>query len=198
MTLEVPAAGRTADTLRYPPGSLVILTGLPGAGKTTLLRRLYALSGEETRPVGRGGLTVIDSYQSRLHWRGRIPWAPKPVRTAITWVTHMSRISRAMRTGPVIAHNRGCGVLPLYVLAWLAVRRGTRLHLLMLDTPPHLAVAGQRSRGRVVPKAAFGRHLRRWERLLGRVQDGDPAPALTAHVLTRADADRLKEVRFDR
>ncbi|WP_245675030.1 AAA family ATPase [Herbidospora cretacea] len=198
MTLGVPAAESTADTLSYPPGSLVILTGLPGAGKTTLLRRLYRLRGDEDRPVVRDGLTVIDSYQSRLRWAAKLAWAPKPVRTAVVWVTHISRISRAMRTGPVIAHNRGCAAPILHLLAWLAVRRGTRLHLLLLDTPADLAAAGQQSRGRVVPKATFGRHLRRWGRLLGRVQAGDPAPALTAHVVTRAGADRLKEVRFDR
>ena len=45
MTISVPAAPEAAGTLRYPAGSLVILTGLPGAGKTTLLRRLYALDG---------------------------------------------------------------------------------------------------------------------------------------------------------
>ncbi|GAB1818540.1 AAA family ATPase [Herbidospora sp. RD11066] len=198
MTLGVPAAESTADTLSYPPGALVILTGLPGAGKTTLLRRLYDLRGDEVRPVDRNGLTVIDSYQSRLRWAVKLAWAPKPMRTAVVWFTHMSRISRAMRTGPVIAHNRGCATLILHILSWLAVRRGTRLHLLLLDTPPELAVEGQQTRGRVVPKAAFGRHLRRWGKLLGRVQAGDPAPALTAHVITRAGADRLRQVRFDR
>ncbi|WP_066371183.1 AAA family ATPase [Herbidospora mongoliensis] len=198
LTLGVPAADSTADTLSYPPGALVILTGLPGAGKTTLLRRLYSLRGDEEQPVDRHGLTVIDSYQSRLRWAVKLAWAPKPLRTAVVWLTHMSRIFRAMRTGPVIAHNRGCAVPILYVLSWLAVSRGTRLHLLLLDTPADLAMAGQQTRGRVVPKAAFGRHIRRWGRLLGRVQEGDPAPAVTAHVLTRAQADRLKEVRFDR
>lgn len=64
--------------VRYPSGSLVILTGLPGAGKTTLLQRLYGLHGAESAPVAKDTVMVIDSSQSRRHWDGRMTWAPIP------------------------------------------------------------------------------------------------------------------------
>ncbi len=121
------------------------------------------------------------------------------MRTAVVWVTHISRISRAMRTGPVIAHNRGCATPILRLLAWLAVRRGTRLHLLLLDTPADLAMAGAaRSAGGWCRRPPSGGISAGGGGFSAAYRKGNPAPALTAHVVTRAGADRLKEVRFDR
>src|ERR1700754_2533327 len=82
--------------LRYPPGALVILTGLPGAGKTTLLQRLYGMHGAESLPVIAGTVVVIDSSQARRHWYGRLGWAPYPVRRAVVFVTHLTRIRQAL------------------------------------------------------------------------------------------------------
>ncbi|MGW0803158.1 AAA family ATPase [Nonomuraea sp. NPDC002799] len=184
--------------MRYPPGSLVILTGLPGAGKTTLLRRLYGLHGAETLPFTSGAVVVIDSYQSRRHWYGRLDWAPRPVRRAVVFATHLSRIRRALLHGhSVIAHNRGCGPYVLRGFAWLARRRGARLHLLLLDTPAGVALAGQQARGRVVAPKTFSRHQRRWEDLITRVKSGDPAPASGAYIVDRAGADLLEAIVFD-
>ncbi|WP_223167319.1 AAA family ATPase [Nonomuraea sp. SYSU D8015] len=184
--------------VRYPPGSLVILTGLPGAGKTTLLQRLYGLDGAESAPVARDAVMVIDSSQSRRHWDGRLPWAPYPLRRAVVFVTHVSRIRRALAGGhSVIAHNRGCGPYVLKGFAWLARRHGGTFHLLLLDAAPEAALAGQRARGRVVAPRTFARHQRRWAGLLARVKNGDPAPASAALIVDRTEADLLESIVFD-
>ncbi|MFG3438637.1 AAA family ATPase [Nonomuraea sp. NPDC047897] len=198
MVVSVPAVPPTAGTLRYPAGSLVILTGLPGAGKSTLLRRLYGLDGAEAAPVTAGGATVIDSAQSRARWAGRLTWAPKPARTALVFATHVWRIRRALRSGQaVIAHNRGCGPVVLRGFAWLARRSGAAFHLLLLDAPAEAALAGQRARGRVVPPRTFAAHRRHWTALVGRARAGRYAPAAGAHVLDRAAADLLVSIDFD-
>ncbi|MEU8249583.1 AAA family ATPase [Nonomuraea sp. NPDC048916] len=198
MTGSVPAAREAAQTLRFPAGSLVILTGLPGAGKTTLLRRLYELDGTERRPVAAGPVTVIDSAQSRVRWAGRLAWAPKPARTAVVFATHLWRIHRALGSGrAVIAHNRGCGPGVLRTFAWLARRSGAAFHLLLLDASPEAARAGQRARNRVVGERTFAWHRRHWAALLARARAGLAAPAAGAVVLDRAGADLLAGIRFD-
>ncbi|MEO3871404.1 AAA family ATPase [Nonomuraea sp. B12E4] len=184
--------------LRYPPGSLVILTGLPGAGKTTLLQRLYGLHGAESLPVTMGRVVVIDSVQSRHHWDGRLPWAPTPVRRAVVFATHVSRIRQALLLGhSVVAHNRGCSTYVLRGFAWLARRHRVSFHLLLLDTPPQVALAGQQARGRVVAPRTFARHQRRWRSLVARVRDGDPAPASGAQIVDRTQADLVAAIVFD-
>ncbi|MGP3913760.1 AAA family ATPase [Nonomuraea sp. 10N515B] len=184
--------------VRYPSGSLVILTGLPGAGKTTLLQRLYGLHGAESAPVAKDTVMVIDSSQSRRHWDGRMTWAPYPLRRAVVFVTHLTRIRRALAGGQsVIAHNRGCGPYVLRGFAWLARRHGAAFHLLLLDAPAEAALAGQRARGRVVAPRTFARHQRRWAGLVARVKNGDPAPAAGARILDRAEAALLGSIVFD-
>jgi predicted kinase len=184
--------------VRFPSGSLVILTGLPGAGKTTLLQRLYELHGAESAPVARDAVMVIDSSQSRRHWDGRLTWAPYPVRRAVVFVTHVTRIRQALAGGhSVVAHNRGCAPYVLKGFAWLARRHGAAFHLLQLDAPPEAALAGQRTRGRVVPPRTFARHQRRWAGLVARVKNGDPAPAAGALIVDRAEAALLEAIVFD-
>ncbi|MEV0379688.1 AAA family ATPase [Nonomuraea sp. NPDC050643] len=184
--------------MRYPSGSLVILTGLPGAGKTTLLQRLYGLHGAESLPVIAGAAVVIDSAQAKQHWHGRLTWAPYPLRRAVVFVTHLTRIRRALTRGhSVVAHNRGCGPYVLKGFAWLARRHGAGFHLLLLDAPPEVALQGQRIRGRVVAPRTFARHQRRWGGLVTRVKGGDPAPATGAHIIDRAAAGLLEAIVFD-
>ncbi|MEV0163511.1 AAA family ATPase [Nonomuraea fuscirosea] len=184
--------------LRFPPGSLVILTGLPGAGKTTLLRRLYGLHGAESVPLMAGTVAVIDSTQSKRHWHGRLAWAPNPLRRAVVFVTHVGRIRRALLAGhSVVAHNRGCGAYVLRGFAWLARRHGADFHLLLLDAPPEAALAGQRERGRVVAPRTFARHQRSWELLMTRVRGGDPAPAAGVRVVDRTQAALLRAIVFE-
>ncbi|WP_327088871.1 ATP-binding protein [Nonomuraea sp. NBC_01738] len=173
--------------LRYPAGSLVILTGLPGAGKSTLLARLYGLDGTEREPVVAGQVTVIDSAMSRNRWAA-LTRLPRQLRRALVFATHVTRIARALSGGrSVLAHNRGNGSLVLRGFAWLARRSGAGFHLLFLDVPAEVAVAGQHERGRVVAPATFDRHRRRLEVLLA-ASDGT--------VLTRESADRLRAIHF--
>ncbi|MFI6295034.1 AAA family ATPase [Nonomuraea sp. NPDC050790] len=186
------------EALRYPPGSLVVFTGLPGAGKSTLLTRLYGLTGDESEPVAAGRVRVIDSRQSRNRWAGRLVWAPKPVRTFVVYVGHVTRIGRELAAGhAVVAHNRGAWPHVLHGFAWLARRRGRPFHLILLDVEPRTALAGQHARGRVVPAATFDRHSRRWRRLVAQVRGGSPGPAASATILDRAAADALRALVFD-
>ncbi|MFI6388524.1 AAA family ATPase [Nonomuraea sp. NPDC050547] len=188
----------SGEALRYPPGSLVIFTGLPGAGKSTLLTRLYGLTGDEHEPVAVGPVRVIDSRQSRNRWGRRLSWAPKPVRTFVVYVGHVSRIGRELAAGhSVVAHNRGAWPHVLHGFAWLARRRGRPFHLILLDVDPRTALEGQHARGRVVPAATFDRHSRRWRRLLAQVRAGSPGPAASATVLDRAAADALRALVFE-
>ncbi|MGI5267790.1 AAA family ATPase [Nonomuraea sp. CA-218870] len=197
MTVPVSAASRAAEPLCYPARSLVIITGLPGAGKSTLLGRLYPLTGAETAPVRMDGATVVDSMQSRLRWAAPLARVPKPIRTATVFVTHVRRVRAALRRGEsVVAHNRGCGPLVLRGFARLARRAGASFHLVILDVPADAAMAGQRARGRVVPRRTFDRHRRHCAALLARVLSGDPAPAASARVLDREAAGRLPGIRF--
>jgi len=198
LTVPVRASREAGEPPAYPAGDLVIITGLPGAGKSTLLSRLYGLTGAETAPVRAGGVTVIDSMQSRLRWAAVLAPLPKPVRTAAVFVTHVLRIRAALRRGEsVVAHNRGCGPLVLRGFAALARRAGAGLHLVVLDVPAETALAGQRARGRVVRGRTFARHRRHCAALVARVLAGDPAPAVTARVLDRETAGRLPRIRFE-
>ncbi|MFI6502803.1 AAA family ATPase [Nonomuraea typhae] len=186
------------DVLTFPEGSLVILTGLPGAGKSTLLTRLYGLTGAETAPVPAGaGVRIIDSRQARNTWSRRLSAAPKPLRTLVVHLTHVSRIARALAAGhTVVAHNRGAWPHVLYGFAHLARRNRREFHLIMLDVDARTALAGQRARGRVVSTATLRRHGRRWRRLVSKVRRGDPAPATSVTLLSREHVDALRLIRF--
>ncbi|TDD40581.1 ATP-binding protein [Actinomadura sp. KC06] len=184
--------------LCYPAGSLVLVAGLPGAGKTTLLDRLYGLRGDETAPVPAGDVRVIDSRQARNWWARILRPLPGRLRTPLIHSTHVWRIGRAIVAGHgVVAHTRGTWPHILHLFAWLARRRGHRLHLILLDVDPKTARAGQVARGRVVTAATFARHCRRWYPLVDRARGGEPLPPATGvTVLDRDAADRLKTIHF--
>ncbi|GAA4557823.1 ATP-binding protein [Planotetraspora kaengkrachanensis] len=186
------------EELRYPVGSLVLLAGLPGAGKSTLLDRLYGLNGDETEPVVAGGVHVVDSRQARNWWARFLGPVPSRARTPLVHTTHVLRIARAVLRGhAVVAHTRGTWPHILHGFAWLARRRGRDLHVILLDTPPQTARAGQYSRGRVVTTATFARHCRRWRLLIRQARSGGLPPAASVTVLDRGAADRLADIRFD-
>lgn len=184
--------------LRYPAGSLVLVAGLPGAGKTTLLDRLYGLRGDETVPVPDGDVLVIDSRQARNWWARILRPLPARLRVPLVHGTHVWRIGRAILAGRgVVAHTRGTWPHILHCFAWLARRRGNRLHLILIDVTPETARAGQFSRGRVVTAATFARHCRRWQPIVDRARGGDPLPpAAGVTVLDRDAADKLQAIRF--
>ncbi|MDL4820309.1 ATP-binding protein [Actinomadura sp. OS1-43] len=207
-TTSAPTRGRDQEriiddtdpgpALRYPPGSLVLLAGLPGAGKSTLLNRLYGLSGEETAPVPVGDVRIIDSRQSRNWWARFLRPLPVRLRTPLVHVTHVWRIGRAVLAGHgVVAHTRGTWPHILHCFAWLARRRGGRLHLILIDVDPATARAGQFARGRAVTGVTFARHCRRWVPLMERARGGALPPAAGVTVLDREAADKLTTIRFD-
>jgi predicted kinase len=188
----------SAEELRYPAGSLVLLAGLPGAGKSTLLARLYGVRGDETTPVAVGDVRVIDSRQARNWWARYLGPIPPRARTPLVHATHVWRIARAVLRGhAVVAHTRGTWPHILNGFAWLARRRGAGVHLILLDVPPQTARAGQDSRGRTVTAVTFARHCRRWRALIGRARTGGLPPAAGVTVLDRGAADRLHDIRFD-
>jgi energy-coupling factor transporter ATP-binding protein EcfA2 len=187
-----------AEDLRYPAGSLVLLAGLPGAGKSTLLARLYRVHGNETGPVAAGSVRVIDSRQSRNWWARYLGPVPPRIRTPLVHATHVWRIARAMLQGhTVLAHTRGTWPQILYGFAWLARRRGTDMHLILLDVSPQVARAGQYARGRAVTATTFARHRRRWRVLIDRARTGGLPPAASVTVLDRPAADLLHSIHFD-
>ncbi|GAA5055323.1 ABC-type phosphate/phosphonate transport system ATPase subunit [Thermocatellispora tengchongensis] len=191
-------ATQDLEDLRYPPGSLVLLAGLPGAGKSTLLDRLYRLTGTETEPVRAGDVRVIDSRQSRNWWSRYLRPINPRLRTPIVHTTHVWRIVRELLRGhAVIAHTRGTWPHILYGLSWLARRAGAQAHLILLDVDADTALRGQRDRGRVVAAPAFARHRRRWNRVMAQARSGSLPPAESVVILTRASADRLRAIHFD-
>ncbi|MEV4185207.1 ATP-binding protein [Streptosporangium canum] len=198
MATTTPAGRASAEELNYPPGSLVLLAGIPGAGKSTLLDRLYGLRGDEKEPVRAGEAWVIDSRQSRNWWARYLGPIPPRIRTPIVHATHVSRIARAVVRGHgVVAHTRGTWPHILYGFAWLARGVGSEVHLIMLDVEPEIARAGQLSRGRVVTASGFARHCRRWRVLIERARSGALPPAAGVTVLDRPASDLLRAIRFD-
>ncbi|MFI0446440.1 AAA family ATPase [Actinomadura sp. 6N118] len=184
--------------MHYPPGSLVLVAGLPGAGKSTLLDRLYGLRGDETLPVISGDTRVIDSRQSRNWWARFLGPLPHRARVPLVQASHVWRIARAMSQGhAVVAHTRGTWPHILRGFAWMARRRGGEVHLILLDVDARTAREGQVARGRVVTTTVFARHVRRWRPLMERARSGHVPPADGVTVLDRDAADRLKAIRFD-
>ncbi|WP_106402764.1 AAA family ATPase [Actinocorallia populi] len=183
--------------LVFPPGSLVLVAGLPGAGKSTLLRRLYGLTDTETEPVPAGGAVVIDSTQARNWWSPYLRPLPPRGRIPFVYATHVWRIGKALTDGrSVVAHTRGTWPHLLYGFGWLARRSGAGLHLVLLDVPPALARAGQHERGRVLTGPVFARHVRRWRKLVRRAHAGSLPPVASVTVLHREDADQVRDIKF--
>lgn len=186
------------ESISFPPGSLVLLSGLPGAGKSTLLDRLYGLTGAETTPVTVDGVLVIDSRQSRARWAAVFPRLPRRLRSLLVHVTHMSRISGAvLGDRPVVAHSRALWPHILYGFAWLARMNGRKLYVILLDVEPEIARAGQVTRGRIIRDVTFTRHTRRWRALIDRARTGALPPADGVVVLDRPAADQVKAIVFE-
>ncbi|GGU44452.1 ATP-binding protein [Streptomyces albospinus] len=186
-------ARRTAE-LRFPPGDLVVVSGLPGSGKSTLMRRLVP-------PLDACGAAVhrIDSQDARERWEGgRLRRLPYGLYRPLVRAAHYLALRRALRSGgSVVVHD--CGTLA-WVRRWIsrvARRRGRGLHLVLLDVPPEVALTGQRARGRGVSWYAFARHRRAVRRLVGRAEDDRlPDGFGSAVLLDRRAAGALEAVSF--
>lgn len=181
--------------LRYAAGDLLVVSGLPGSGKSTLIRRVVVGRDAQGGPVLR-----VDSQDARDRWERRVPpWLGYPVYRPLVRLTHYAGLRRAVRSGhSVVVHD--CGTVP-WVRRWLARRarrRGVALHLVLLDVPPRVALAGQAARGREVSSYAFGRHRAAVDRLRAQALTGSPpAGCATAVLLDRAAAGALVAIGFD-
>ncbi|MGW6824406.1 AAA family ATPase [Streptomyces sp. NPDC055005] len=192
-----------ADRLSYPPGAVVVISGLPGSGKSTLLRTWSP------------GTLTVDPRDVREACRARVPVGlPYVVYRPWARFEYVRRLHEALGTGrPLLVHD--CGSRP-WIRRWLArsaARHGRELHVVMLAVSAADALAGQEARGRWAPARVFARHHRRLERLLLGLEaprrlpsrPGEPVPvphglaeAASLVVLDRALRGRFTSVDFDR
>ncbi|MBB4891170.1 putative kinase [Streptomyces olivoverticillatus] len=186
--------GRIPATLVYPPGDLLVVSGLPGSGKSTLIRRTVAALDARGRVVH-----CVDSQDARERIERRTPpWLPYAVYRPLVRLAHYAALRRALRSDAgVVVHD--CGQRA-WVRRWLARdarRRGAEAHMLLLAVGPDLARAGQRSRGREVSPRAFRRHRRAMARLVDGVTNGQlPDGTASVAVLDRRGADALRLIDF--
>ncbi|MFB6842670.1 AAA family ATPase [Streptomyces sp. NPDC056361] len=178
--------GRGPGALVFAAGDLVVVSGLPGSGKSTLMKR--AAEGH-----------VIDSQDTRERWEVRMPrLLPYALYRPLVRLAHYAGLRRVLRSGAsAIVHD--CGTQS-WVRGWLARearRRGSALHLVLLDVTPDTARAGQDARGRGVSAYAFARHRRAVGRLLRAAETGSLPPGCTSvTLLDRAAADTLRRISF--
>ncbi|MFC9295284.1 AAA family ATPase [Streptomyces sp. NPDC057011] len=178
---------RGPQRLGFAPGDIVVVSGLPGGGKSTLIKRAAAEGG------------AIDSQDTRERWERRMPAAlPYAVYRPLVRAAHYWGLWRTLRSGAsVVVHD--CGTQS-WVRNWMAAaarRRGRSLHLLLLDTSPEEALAGQAARGRGVSSYAFARHRGAVTRLLRDAESGrPPAGCASATLLDRRSAAAVTRIAF--
>ncbi|MFB7467269.1 AAA family ATPase [Streptomyces sp. NPDC056224] len=173
--------------LAFAAGDIVVVSGLPGGGKSTLIKRA----------AGEG--TAIDSQDARERWELRMPGAlPYAVYRPLVRAAHYWGLWRTLRSGAsVIVHDCGTQSWVRGLLAAAARRRGRALHLLLLDSSPAEALAGQAARGRRVSAYAFARHRGAVTRLLRAAEAGHPPPGCASvTLLDRRSAAALTRIAF--
>ncbi|WP_455356836.1 AAA family ATPase [Streptomyces sp. SYSU K217416] len=178
--------GRGPRGLDFAAGDVVVVSGLPGSGKSTLIKRTAA-----TRS--------IDSQDVRERWEARMPgFLPYAVYRILVRVAHYAGLWRALRSGEsVVVHDCGTQAWVRRLLAREARRRGSALHLVLLDVTPETALEGQAERGRGVSGYAFSRHRRAVGRLVGDAENGRlPAGCASAVLLDRSAAGALHRITF--
>ncbi|GHC67929.1 ATP/GTP-binding protein [Streptomyces cinnamoneus] len=174
---DVPAV------LSYPPGAVVVVSGLPGSGKSTLLRRWSRAAADGAAPAGPGRTPATPSavdpravhvaceavMPARLPYAVYRPWAR---------LEHFRWLRAEVRGGgPLLVHDCGSRAWMRRWLARTAGRQGRELHLILLDVGAQEALAGQAARGRWASRRVFARHRRGLDRLLHALSEGSgPRP----------------------
>jgi predicted kinase len=180
-------AGSGPLAVCFAEGDVVVVSGLPGSGKSTLIKRTATAA------------PAIDSQDVRERWERRLPtFLPYALYRPLVRLSHYRGLRRTLRSGAgVIVHD--CGSLS-WVRRWLARearRRGSELHLVLLDVTPEAALAGQASRGRGVSGQAFTRHRRAVTRLVQDAESGRlPVGCASALLLDRGSAGTLQSLGF--
>ena len=164
--------------------ALVVIGGLPGSGKTTLLRQVL------DREVP--GVTGVDSE----HVAERLAGAGVPYRLLrpLVHAVHRVAVLRALAgPDPVVVLTD-----PWTSTAWRAVvlraahRAGRAVRVVLLDTTPEEAAAGQRERGRAISSRRMHGHATRWTRLQqARAEAAGPEGPDDVLVVDREEARRL-------
>jgi predicted kinase len=164
------------------PRDLLVVAGLPGAGKTTMLHHAAP------------GLPVLDSDQVRA----RLAAVPVPYRfyRPVVHAWHRARVlRRALAAGPIVVHEPSTRASTRALLALVGAVSGRPVRLLFLDVTAAEALAGQRSRGRIVRPRSFARHVRRagkWRAEL--LAEQVPPGWRSVQVINRARATRARGV----
>jgi hypothetical protein len=194
-----PAAPPAELALILPRDALVLVAGVPGAGKTTLLRRVAAggadrLDSDPTTDATGFAGAVGGARYALLGRRPRLRRLLRP----LVHVVHHARIHRRLRRrgGAVLVHETGTRRWARRAIARSARRGGHEPHLLVLDVPRDLALAGQRERGRTVSEQSLDRHVSRARALLDAPEPAARDGYASVLVLTREQADRLTALRF--
>ncbi|WP_344882249.1 AAA family ATPase [Allokutzneria multivorans] len=168
---------------------LVLLAGLPGAGKSELLRRADVPA----------HVKVLDSDQVRRPLREAFGPVPYRLYRPLVHITHHARLVwyAATARGAVVVHEPATRVSTRVWIAALRVltrRPGT---FVWLDVSAVEALAGQHSRGRVLPAESFAKHVRRASGIRRRLRAGYTFPGWRkVCVLRRHDIDERVRVEF--
>ncbi|MFD0571755.1 AAA family ATPase [Kitasatospora gansuensis] len=188
--VDLRGTGPLPAALRYPPGAVVVVSGLPGSGKSTALHHWA-----DAAPV-------IDPRTTHLACEAVMPdWLPYAVYRPWSRLRHFRRLHIAARDGGhLLVHDCGSRSWLRRHLARLLRARGRELHLIVLDVGTTEALAGQRARGRWAPPRTFTRHDRGLAHLLRTLDDLGPAAAPEAASVTlfdRSSRGRLPRLAFE-
>ncbi|GLY82185.1 AAA family ATPase [Actinoallomurus iriomotensis] len=189
--------GKTIEQVAYPSDAVILVAGVPGAGKSTLLRRVFP-GRSATGRAAQDSVAIIDSHDDRDRWRRRLGRFPYPLWRPLVHLDHYRRIRSAISAvpGPVVVHECGTRRMTLALIRLWAARHRRPLHLLLLDVTPTSALAGQRTRRRLVSARRFTAHCRRWRRMILDIDDRPPHGAASVVIIDRPAADGLRRIGF--
>ncbi len=177
-------------TLSYPPGAVVVVSGLPGSGKSTALAQWAAAA------------PVMDPRTTHLACEAVMPaWLPYSVYRPWARLRHFRRLHTSARDGAeLLVHDCGSRSWLRHHLARLLAPQGRELHLVILDVGTTEALTGQHARGRSAPRRTFARHDRGLGRLVGALRAHGAAAApesASVTLLDRSAREQLPRVTFD-